>query len=129
MTLIIVSDFDPEGFGTGRRRDSLLALHKVPVDGHRIAVTPEQIQELGLAEDFNPAKESSSRYKSFVKRSGGTKHGKSRRCRPTTWSSRSRPRSKPTWTSEVYKTVCDQEEEDCGQLCRIRKQIASQLEF
>ena len=129
MTLIIVSDFDPEGLELADDAIRSLALHKVPVDGHRIAVTPEQIQELGLAEDFNPAKESSSRYKSFVKRSGGTK----------TWEVEALPSDylveqikaaiEANMDMEVYKTVCDQEEEDCGQLCRIRKQIASQLEF
>ncbi len=30
---------------------------------------------------------------------------------------------------EVYDTICDQEEDDCEELCRIREQIASQLEF
>ena len=30
---------------------------------------------------------------------------------------------------EVYEQVCDQEQEDCEELCRIREQIASQLEF
>ena len=30
---------------------------------------------------------------------------------------------------EVYEAICEQEEENCSELCRIREQIASQLEF
>jgi len=73
MTLIIVSDYDPEGLELADDAIRSLGLHGVPVDGHRIAVTGEQIEELGLAEDFNPAKETSSRFNSFVERTGDTK--------------------------------------------------------
>ena len=30
---------------------------------------------------------------------------------------------------EVYDAICEQEEDDCEELCRIREQIAGQLEF
>ncbi len=30
---------------------------------------------------------------------------------------------------EVFEAVCAQEEEDCEELCRIREEIAKQMEF
>ena len=98
MTLIIVSDHDPEGLELADDAIRSLALHHVPVDGHRIAVTREQIDSLGLAEDFNPAKEDSTRYDAFVKRTRNTKTWEVEASIPSTSWSRSRPRSRPTWT-------------------------------
>ena len=40
---------------------SLEQLWGIPIDGHRIAVTREQIEEMDLLDDFNPAKTESSR--------------------------------------------------------------------
>lgn len=72
MTLIIVSDYDPEGLVLADDAiRSLRDLWEVPVDYHRVAVTREQIDELELSGDFNPAKVTSSRYTEFVHRTGG----------------------------------------------------------
>lgn len=72
MTLIVISDYDPEGFDLADDAvRSLRDLWKLPVDYHRVGVNREQIDALGLASDFNPAKESSTRLKSFIKRTGG----------------------------------------------------------
>ena len=74
FALLVASDFDPEGFELADDAiRSLRDLWRVPVDYFRIAVTREQIDELDLAQDFNPAKESSPRYKAFVERTGSDK--------------------------------------------------------
>ena len=131
MTLIIVSDYDPEGLELADDAIRSLGLHIDPslIDGMRVAVTPEQIEELELAEDFNPAKTEGSRYKAFVKRTGSNK----------TWEVDVLPAQytidciqaaiEANMDLEIYNRICDQEEEDCEKLCRIRGQIASQLEF
>lgn len=72
MTLIIISDYDPEGFDLADDAvRSLRDLWNLPVDYHRVGVNREQIESLGLASDFNPAKIKSTRLKSFIKRTGG----------------------------------------------------------
>lgn len=129
MTLIIVSDYDPEGLELADDAIRSLGLHDVPVDGHRIAVTPGQIAELGLAEDFNPAKESSSRYKAFVERSGGTRTWEVEALPPDYLVEQIKAAIEANMDMEVYERVCEQEEDDCAELCRIRQEIASQLEF
>jgi hypothetical protein len=129
MTLIIVSDYDPEGLELADDAVRSLALHRVPVDGHRIAVTPEQIDELGLAEDFNPAKESSSRYDAFVERTGDDRTWEVEALPPDFLVDQIKAAIEANMDLEVYEEVCEQEKEDCAELCRIREEIASQLEF
>jgi hypothetical protein len=129
MTLIIVSDYDPEGLGLADDAIRSLGLHDVPVDGHRIAVTREQIDELGLAEDFNPAKESSSRYNAFVERTGDTRTWEVEALPPDYLVDQIKAAIEANMDLEVYERVCEQERQDCAELCRIRQKIASQLEF
>lgn len=129
MTLIIVSDYDPEGLELADDAIRSLQLHGVPVDGHRIAVTGEQIDELNLAEDFNPAKETSSRYDAFVGRTGDTKTWECEMLPPDYLVDQIKAAIEANMDMEVYEAICEQEEENCSELCRIREQIASQLEF
>lgn len=129
MTLIVVSDYDPEGLSLADDAIRSLELHGVPVDGHRIAVTRDQIDELDLAEDFNPAKESSSRYDAFVGRTSGTETWEVEALPPEYLVEQIKAAIEANMDMEVYERVCDQEEDDCAELCRIRKQTASQLEF
>jgi len=129
MTLIIVSDYDPEGLELADDAIRSLELHGVPVDGHRIAVTREQIEELGLAEDFNAAKDTSKNYKAFVERTGGTKTWEVEALPPDYLVEQIKAAIEASMDMEVYEAICDQEEENCEELCRIRQAIASQLEF
>jgi len=129
MTLIIVSDYDPEGLELADDAIRSLNLHRVPVDGHRIAVTPEQIVELDLAEDFNPAKESSSRFNSFVERTGDSKTWEVEALPPDYLVEQIKAAIEANMDMEVFDKVCEQEEEDCGELVQIREQIADQLGF
>jgi hypothetical protein len=67
--LIIVSDHDPEGLNLADDAvRSLKDRHGVEVIATRPAVTLEQVRKYKLPS--NPAKESSSRYREYVKRSG-----------------------------------------------------------
>ncbi len=129
MTLIIVSDYDPEGLELADDAVRSLALHGIQVDGHRVAVTREQIDELGLAGDFNPAKESSSRYTSFVDRTGGTETWEVEALPPDFLLAQIKAAIEANMDMDVYERVCQQEREDCSQLCAIRKEIASSMEF
>jgi len=127
MTLIIVSDFDPEGLELGDDAIRSVALHGVPVDGHRIAVTREQIDDLELAEDFNPAKETSSRFGGFVKRTGDSKTWEVEALPPDYLVERIRAAIEANMDMETYERVCEEEEVDCEQLTGTRNQIAAQL--
>jgi hypothetical protein len=67
--LIIVSDHDPEGLNLAD--DAVRSLrdnHEVDVIATRPAVTLEQVKKYNLAS--NPAKESSSRFRQYVERTG-----------------------------------------------------------
>lgn len=129
MTLIVISDYDPEGLELADDAIRSLELHKIPVDGHRIAVTREQIEELGLAEDFNPAKESSSRFQSFVDRTGDTKTWECEALPPDYLVEQIKAAIEANMDMEVFGQVCDEEERDCDRLAEVREQIASQLKF
>lgn len=129
MTLIIVSDYDPEGLELADDAIRSLPLHGVPVDGHRIAVTREQIEELDLAADFNPAKDTSSRFKTFVERTGDTKTWEVEALPPEYLIEQIKAAIEANMDMEIYKRICDQEEKDCEELCHIREEIAGQMAF
>ena len=85
MTLIIVSDYDPEGLELADDAIRSLALFhdREKIDGMRIAVTAEQIKELNLAEDFNPAKPDGKLLAKFKNGRATPKRGRWKRCRQT----------------------------------------------
>lgn len=128
MTLVVVSDFDPEGLELADDAiRSLSDLWDIPVDGHRIAVTREQVDELGLAEDFNPAKVTSSRFKKFVERTGGNESWEVEALEPDYIVEQISAAIEANMDMEVYETVCEQEQVDCDELFRIKRDIATEL--
>lgn len=127
MSLLIVSDFDPEGLELADDAIRSVSALGVPVDGHRVAVTKEQIDELNLAEDFNPAKESSTRFKSFRERTGGTKCWECEALPAAFLIEQIQAAIEANMDMEVYECECEQEEEDCEQLCELRGQLADAL--
>jgi len=130
MSLIIISDFDPEGLELADDAIRTLAdLWDVPVDGHRIAVTREQIDELDLATDFNPAKDTSSRYKSFVERTGDTKTWEVESLEPDFVVEQIRAAIEANMDMDIFNAVLEQEETDSEELLRIREEIAGSLDF
>ena len=130
MTLIVVSDYDPSGFALAEDAiRSLRDLHSVPVDGHRVAVTREQIEELNLSEDFNPVKEEGKRLNKFIKQTGDDKTWEVEALGSQYLVDQIKAAIEANMDMEVYEQVCAEEEDGCEELCRIREEIASQLEF
>ncbi|NLY01908.1 MAG: hypothetical protein GXY83_37970 [Rhodopirellula sp.] len=129
MTLIIVSDHDPEGLELAD--DAIRSLRDqwgIPVDGCRVAVTEEQIGELELAADFNPAKDTSSRFNAFVERSGSDRTWEVEALPPDYLVDQIRAAIEANLDMEIYERLCDEEESECSELARIREQITSQLQ-
>ena len=129
MTLIIVSDYDPEGLSLADDAIRSLEKHDVPVDGHRIAVTREQIEEFGLADDFNPAKESSARFQGFVDRTGDTRTWECEALPPEYLVDQIEAAIEANMDMEVYERICEEEESGCDELFKIKQEIAGQLKF
>jgi len=130
MTLIIVSDYDPEGLELADDAiRSLRDLWEVPIDYHRVAVTREQIDELGLASDFNPAKDTSSRYRSFVERTGGNETWECEALPPKYMIDQVKAAIEANMDMGIFDEIVDQEEGDCDQLCEVKQSIAQELQF
>lgn len=131
MVLVIISDFDPEGLELADDAiRTLRDLWGLPIEGHRVAIIQDQIDELGLHEDFNPAKESSSRYQKFLERTGGDTR---------TWEVEALP---PDYLMEEVKSaieanldmgifdwVVKQEAADIDTIYDVRQTIASSMQF
>ena len=128
MTLIIISDYDPAGLELADDAIRSLGLHNVPVDGHKIAITLEQIEELGLAEDFNPAKDSSL-FNAFVERTGSDRSWEVEALSPDYLVEQIKAAIEANMDMELFDSICEKEEEDCEELCRIREEFSDQLEF
>lgn len=131
MVLLIVSDYDPEGLELAD--DAIRSLRrspwKIPVEGHRVAVERSQIDELGLAEDFNPAKETSSRLKSFVGRTGGRETWECEALPPGYLLEQVKAAVEANMDMEVFRQIVSQEKSDCEELFQIKQQIAGDLKF
>lgn len=129
MSLIVVSDYDPEGLALADDAIRSLKLFGVDADYHRVAVTREQIDDLDLANDCNPAKESSTQYAAFVKRTGARILGSAKPCRLIICASRSRTPSNRTWTWTSTSRYATRNAPDCDELARIKRTLASDLRF
>ncbi|MDV6034392.1 MAG: hypothetical protein F9B45_30725 [Phycisphaera sp. RhM] len=128
MTLIVASDYDPEGFDLADDAvRSLRDLFGVPVDYHRVAVNDEQIKELDLASDFNPAKEESSRLASFIERTGGTDTWELESLPPEYLRDHVRAAIEANMDMDIFNQVIDQEQEDAEYLEDVRQEIAMNL--
>jgi len=131
MTLIVVADYDPAGLNLADDAvRSLRDRHNIPVDGHRIAVNPEQIEELGLAEDFNPAKDGNKGlYNAFVERTGSNRTWEVEALPPDYLVDQIQAAIVANMDIGIYTAICEQEESDCDQLTHIRAEIADQLQL
>ena len=130
MTLIVCSDYDPEGLDLGDDAiRTLRDLWGIPVDYHRVAVNREQIDDLGIAEDFNPAKESSSRFNAFVERTGGEETWELEALPPQYLQDLVREAILENMDGEIYEGTVDREENDAEELQRIRLEIVDSFNF
>ena len=130
ITLVVVSDYDPEGLDLPK--DAVRALRDVfgvPVDYHRVAVNMEQIEELALETDFNPAKEESSRLESFIEETGGTDTWECEAIPPDYLQDQVRAAIEANMDMDVYRMAAEQEQMEAEELSEIRSQIVDDLEF
>lgn len=130
MTLIVCSDYDPEGLDLADDAvRTLRDLWSIPVDYHRVAVNREQIEDLGLAEDFNPAKDTSSRFNAFVERTGGDETWELEALPPQYLQDQVREAILANLDVEIYEQTVEREEEDAEELQRIREEIVESFNF
>ncbi|MCA9071693.1 MAG: hypothetical protein KDA84_22355 [Planctomycetaceae bacterium] len=128
MTLIIVSDYDPEGLELADDAiRSLRDLWDLPVEGHRVGVTPEQIAELGLAEDFNPAKVTSKQFNKFVERTGDSRTWELEALHPNYLIDQVKAAIEANMNMEIFNRVVEQEQEDATHLWQTKQTIAGQM--
>ncbi len=130
MTLIVVSDHDPEGLELADDAiRSLRDLWKLPVEGHRVAVNREQIEELNLAEDCNPAKATSSQYQKFVERTGSSKTWELESLPPDYLVSQVKAAVEASMNRYILNSVVEQERDDADSLWQIKQTIAGSMQF
>lgn len=130
MTLIVVSDYDPEGLQLAEDAiRTLRDLWNIPVDYHRVAVVREQIEEFNLASDFNPAKETSSRLNFFIEKTGGTETWELEALPPQYIRDQVSAAIESNMNMEIFQKVCQQEEHDAERLSQIRRQLLETLDL
>ena len=130
MTLLVVSDYDPEGLDLADDAiRSLRDLWGIDVDYHRAAVNIEQIEALNLAEDFNPAKPRSSRYAQFVKETGGERTWEVESLPPEFLQSEVRDAIERNMDAGVLENVLLQESEDVDELRKMREDMFRDLDL
>lgn len=130
MTLIIASDYDPEGLELADDAiRTLRDLWDLPVSGHRVCITPEQIHDLNLAEDFNPAKESSKNFRRFVERTGGEKTWELEALPPAFLIDQVKAAIESNMDMAIFAAVIEQEKCDAAELWRIKQSIAGDMQI
>lgn len=130
MTLIIASDYDPEGFDLADDAiRSLRDLFGVDLDYHRVAVNREQIDELGLSSDFNEAKATSSRLKSFIERTGGKETWELESLPPKYLRDQIRAAIEANMDMGIYQQTIKSEQDDAKYIRQARNEIALSLEL
>ena len=130
MTLIVATDFDPEGLDLADDAiRSLRDLWNIPVDYHRIAVSRDQIDDLHLALDFNPAKVESSRHDAFVERTGSNESWELEALPPDYLQEQLRAAIEANLDMDIYQNTIEREREDCIELQTFRRQIVDDMEL
>ena len=130
MTLIVASDFDPEGIDLAK--DAVRSLRDqwdITVGYHRVGVNRDQINELNLASDFNPAKRTSSRYKTFVDETGTEQTWELEALPPRYIQKRLREAIEENMDIDAYQQSVDRETEEARELMEIRDNLTSDLEL
>ena len=122
MTLLIISDYDPEGLELADDAiRSLRDLHGVLITGIRVAVTKEQIANFNLGQ--NPAKESSPRYKSFLKRTGSTATYECEALEPTDLQAELQQAIENVIDSQAYEAELEAERKEIEECNKARRTI------
>lgn len=130
MSLVVVSDFDPEGMDLPKDAvRSLKDFFGVRVDYHRVAVNREQIDELDLAEDFNPAKVESSRFNTFVEETGGEDTWECEAIPPRYLQDQLRAAIEANMDMDIYRECEETELREADELHDIRQQIVEGIDL
>jgi hypothetical protein len=125
MVLLIVSDFDPEGLELARDAiRSLRDLWDVPIEYYRVAVTEDQIDQLGLHADFNPAKESSSRFQAFLEETGSNKTWECEALDPSYLRDELKDAIEATMNMQLFEGEIEQERADTEEIHNLRTELA-----
>ena len=128
MVLVVASDYDPEGFDLAD--DAIRSLRQhfgVDVECVRAAVNREQITELDLVGDFNPAKLKGSRLKAFIERTEGTKTWECEALPPKYLQSSIREAFCSVMDMDVFNAATDQERAAANEIFEVRTSLVKSL--
>ena len=106
---------------------TLRDLWGIQVDYHRVGVNEDQIDEMDLQDDHNPAKESSSRFDAFVERTGDTKTWELEALPPQYLQSQVRAAILQNLDLEIYEQTIEREEHELEELQHFRKEIVGSI--
>ena len=130
LVLIVASDFDPEGLDLAKDATrSLRDVWELNVHYHRLAVSRDQIDQLDLSEDFNPAKKSSTRFKSFVGETGSEHTWELEALPPEYLQNQLRSAIESNMDMDLYQAAIEQEREEASELKRIRNELIRNLKI
>jgi hypothetical protein len=130
LTLLVLSDYDPEGFDLADDAvRTLRDLWGIEVDYHRVGVTDGQVNSLNLHGDFNPAKVESSRFKAFVERTGSSKSWELEALPPHYIRSELEKAIKSNMDLELFEKTLEMQDRELIELAEIRQQIVGALNF
>jgi len=125
MVLVIASDYDPEGFDLADDAVRSLRQHfGIDVEYVRAAVNREQIDELELATDFNPAKSGGSRLNSFIQRTGGTETWECEALPPKYLQESIREAFRSVMDMDIYNAATDQERAATDEIFAVKQELA-----
>lgn len=130
FTLIVLSDWDPEGLDLAEDAiRSLRDLWSIDVDYHRVGVVKQQIEDLELSEDFNPAKVTSSRFAKFVEETGGEETWELEALPPEYLRDQVRAAIEANMDMDIYEESIERVEADVQELSEIRDQIVESIDL
>ena len=103
---------------------SLRQYFGIDVEYVRAAVNREQIDELNLATDFNPAKSGGSRLKSFIQRTGGTETWECEALPPKYLQESIRESFRSVMDMDTYNAATDQERAATDEIFAVKQELA-----
>jgi hypothetical protein len=99
----------------------------IPLKYHRVAVTREQIDDLELAEDFNPAKDTSARFDAFVRETDGTRTWECEALPPDYLQDALTQAIEANMNLELFRAEQERENADIAELHRLRTELMRQF--
>lgn len=126
MVLLIVSDYDPEGFELADDAvRSLRDLHGVNVEAIRVGITEQQIAVFNLGS--NPAKETSKQFAKFRKRTGGAATYEVESMEPGELQKALEEAIQAVFDMDLYNAERDQFNKDIKRINEVRRKMITGL--